>query len=399
MVPAAKISITGLGIVSAIGCGVEENRRALVEGQSGIGTTYSETLPEGLLVGAVKQSDQELLQRLRLPNGYYSRTSLLGMVAAREAWDGQSSHPSLRTGFIGATSVGGMDQTEQFYKQYLQGRKVDFKSLITHDSGYTMEVIAQDLGLTGYVNTISTACSSSANAIMLGARLLQQGRLDRVLVGGVDPLSMFTIQGFRSLMIYDEAWCKPFDDARVGLNLGEGAAFMVLENEKSIEITGRLPICRLTGWANAADAYHQTASSPDGKGATLAIGQALQKAGLFPEEVSYINVHGTGTKNNDLSESIAMQNIFGDKLPPFSSTKAYTGHTLAAAAAIEGVYSVLALRDGMLLPNLNFSTPLAETGLSPIVELQTGQDLTSVLSNSFGFGGNNSSLVFSSNGY
>jgi 3-oxoacyl-(acyl-carrier-protein) synthase len=271
----------------------------------------------------------------------------------------------------------------------------DFDVLRCHDSGNTTERIAAELGISGYINTLSTACSSGANAIMLGARMLLQGNLDRVLVGGTDALTQFTINGFRSLMIYDDQWCRPFDDSRSGLNLGEGAAFLLLENEKSISLSGNKALCYVNGWANAADAYHQTASSPDGKGATLAITEAIKKAGLQPSDISYINAHGTGTKNNDLSESVALTNVFGAQVPPFSSTKAYTGHTLAAAGAIEAVFSVLAIQHNLQFPNLNYHNAIEEIGLEPVTAMISDADVNSVLSNSFGFGGNNSSLVFS----
>jgi len=288
-----------------------------------------------------------------------------------------------------------MDRSEVFYKDYLTQENADYTLLKTHDSGSTTERIAAEMGIFDYVNTLSTACSSGANAIMLGARLILQGKLDRVLVGGSDALTRFTIDGFRSLMIYDDHWCRPFDESRSGLNLGEGAAFLLLEGDKSVSFSGNRTICYLKGWANAADAYHQTASSPEGKGATLAIENALKKSGINAEQISYVNAHGTGTKNNDLSESVALKTVFGDKVPLFSSTKAFTGHTLAAAGAIEAVFSILAIENNLIYPNLNFQSEIIETGLVPVTSLQTAVEVRNVLSNSFGFGGNNSSLVFS----
>ncbi|MCF2496814.1 beta-ketoacyl-[acyl-carrier-protein] synthase family protein [Dyadobacter chenhuakuii] len=390
------VRITGMGIVSAIGLTVAENLQALIESRSGIEPVQFLKEAEGLLVGEVKMSNEALQQALDTGPKGISRTSLLGLKAAKEAW-GDNKHVSgLRTGIISATSVGGMDRTEDFYKSYLAGTNPNFNILKTHDSGSTTERIAAELGISGYINTLSTACSSGANAIMLGARLLLNGKLDRVLVGGSDAITRFTINGFRSLMIYDDAWCRPFDESRSGLNLGEGAAFLLLENEKSVQISGNKTIGYVSGWANAADAYHQTASSPEGKGATLAIKNALTKSGVALSDISYINAHGTGTKNNDLSESVALMNVFGNDIPAFSSTKPYTGHTLAAAGAIEAVFSVLAIQRNLIFPNLNYKTPIAETGLNPVTSLQSENPVKAVLSNSFGFGGNNSSLVFSS---
>ena len=388
------VRITGMGIVSAIGLSAEENLLSLKEARSGIAPMSFLDERQDLLTGEVKISSSELIDRLKVKNPNISRTSLLGLAAARQAWGSNKHDSALRTGIISSTSVGGMDRSENFYRAYLDKNNPDFTVLKCHDSGNTTERIAAELGISGYINTLSTACSSGVNAIMLGARMLLQGKLDRVLVGGTDALTKFTINGFRSLMIYDDQWCRPFDDSRSGLNLGEGAAFLLLENEKSVRLSGNETLCYVNGWANAADAYHQTASSPDGKGATLAIQQAIRKAGIEPDEISYINAHGTGTKNNDLSESVALQNVFGRNIPAFSSTKPYTGHTLAAAGAIESVFSILAIRHGLLYPNLNFTTPIQEAGLVPVTRL-TEKPVDVVLSNSFGFGGNNSSIVFS----
>lgn len=387
------VCITGIGVVSAIGMSVEENLNALCEGRTGIEPLRYLQGTKALLAGEVKASNDDLRKALNVGTEYVSRTSLLGLQAAREAWGDNKRSGVIRTGIISATSVGGMDRSEVFYKDYLAQNNPDYKLLTTHDSGSTTERIAKELGITGYINTLSTACSSGVNAIMLGARLILQGTLDRVLVGGSDALSGFTIDGFRSLMIYDDQWCRPFDESRAGLNLGEGAGFLLLEGEKSLELTGNTPICNVSGWANAADAYHQTASSPDGKGATLAIENAIRRAGIGLNQISYVNAHGTGTKNNDHSESVALQNVFGDRIPPFSSTKAFTGHTLAAAGAIEAVFSVLAIQNNLIFPNLNYNTPIVGTGLVPATQLGTDLEVNAVLSNSFGFGGNNSSLV------
>ncbi|MBK5285683.1 MAG: beta-ketoacyl-[acyl-carrier-protein] synthase family protein [Bacteroidia bacterium] len=392
-----NVYITGIGIISAIGFDVQENYYSLKEKKSGIGKLKFLPSDKDVLAGEVKLSDNALIRKCNLIHSPYSRTSLLGIAAATEAWGNNVLTDDLRTGIISATSVGGMDQTENYYRQVLEYGYADSSLIRTHDSGNTTEKIARQLGITGYINTLSTACSSGANAIMLGARMLEQNKIDRILVGGSDSLTQFTIKGFHSLMIYDGQWCKPFDENRNGLNLGEGAAFLLLENQNSIIKTKNNIYCRISGWHNAADAFHQTASSPEGKGATLAMKQALVKAGISPDDVSYINAHGTGTKNNDASESAALKNIFGNNIPAFSSTKAYTGHTLAAAGAIEAVYSVLAIQNDVVLPNINFTQPIAETELIPQTEFRKINNVNSVLSNSFGFGGNNTSLVFTKN--
>src|SRR5688572_16560404 len=251
---------------------------------------------------------------------------------------------------------------------------------MVHDNGSTTDAVARHLGISGYIGTISTACSSGANAIMHGARLLESNRLDRVVAGGTDPIVRFDVEGFRALNVYDTELCKPFDEARKGLNLGEGAAFVVLENEHGISVSGRAAICELTGWNNSADAFHQTASSADGRGAWLSMTKALSKARLQPGQIHYINAHGTGTPNNDMSESRALIRTFGNDMAPFSSTKGFTGHTLAAAGAIEAVFSIMAIQTQSILPSLHFHTPMKETGLRPAEEFD-GRPVEHVISN------------------
>ena len=226
---------------------------------------------------------------------------------------------------------------------------------------------------------------------MLAARLIRAGLYDAVLAGGTDPLCQFTLNGFQSLKILDTAPCRPFDNTRAGLNLGEGAAYLLLQRD---DIPCPHRYAELIGWANANDAQHQTASSANGEGDYLSMSKALRSAHLTPQDIDYINVHGTGTANNDSSEGAAMHRIFGDKVPPFSSTKAYTGHTLAAAGAIEGVFSILSLQHGAIYPNLHFSQPMKDTNLYPATHFSEGNSINTVMSNSFGFGGNCSTLIF-----
>ena len=389
-----SVKITGIGVVSAIGMNVAENLANLKQHKTGIAPIQHLARHQNDLGGEVKMSNEDLKKILSIEDNYISRTSLLGIIAAKEALGKIKNEANLSMGIISSTSVGGMDRSEIYYNDLFEGRSSDIQLLKTHDCGDTCEKIANYLGIEGYVSTISTACSSGVNAIMLGARMIEQGLLDRVLVGGTDALADFTINGFKSLKIYDEEWCRPMDDSRVGLNLGEAAGFLLLENDKSIAHSKNTILAEVIGYANANDAYHQTASSPDGNGATLAISEALKIANISPDAISYINLHGTGTKNNDLSESIALQNIFDKNIPPFSSTKAFTGHTLAAAGAIESVYAVLTLMHQIFLPNINFKTPLQETQLSPITKFTENVIVDYVLSNSFGFGGNNSAIIF-----
>jgi len=396
-----KVYVTGIGTITAVGSGKQETWDAIVKKQSGIRPIqYLESRHQGTaLAGEVAASNMMLARRLGIEDVHlYSRTALLGMIAADAAWADAGAAPDshLRTGIISSTTVGGIDKSELFFRAYLQdgGAQYDIRSLVSHDCGDSTERIARRLGLHDFVTTISTACSSSANAIMLGARMIRAGRLDRVLVGGTDALTIYTLNGFNALKILDEAWCRPFDAGRNGLNLGEGAAYLLLESESALTESRNTPYCRVAGYGNTNDAYHQTASSPDGSGAYKAMAEALRIAEMSVEMVDYINAHGTATPNNDLSEGLAIARLFADTVPPFSSTKAYTGHTLAAAGAIEAVLSVLSLKHQTYLPNLNFHTPIEEIGLTPVTDPQTAA-MRTILSNSFGFGGNCSSLIFS----
>jgi len=392
------VAITGMGIVSSIGMSVEENLQSLLSNRNGISRIQNiETIHrDSIKVGEIKKSNDQLIAQLSLPDSNnYTRTALLGALAAKQAIQDAAITDvnEFRTGLISSTSVGGMDKTEKYFYEYFDQEDIQ-KYIPSHDAGDSSEKIADYLGLKGYVSTISTACSSAANAIMMGAKLIKAGRLDRVIVGGTDALCKFTINGFNTLMILSDTDCQPFDNERKGLNLGEAAAYLVLESDEIIAQQNKKVLAYVAGYGNANDAFHQTASSETGEGAFLAMEKAFHVADLTPSQIDYVNVHGTATPNNDLSEGRAMIRVFGDQTPDFSSTKAFTGHTLAAAAAIEAVYSILALQNNLVYANLNFKTPMQEFDLTPQTEIKK-KDIQYVLSNSFGFGGNCSTLIFS----
>jgi len=393
------VAITGMGIISAIGNNVAENYDALINERKGITRVDNvETIQrDEIMVGEVKFTNDELIAQLNLPpENNYSRTAMLGVIAAKEAIAdaGITDIKKYKTGIVSGTSVGGMDMTEKYYYEYLTEKEPQ-KYIESHHAGDSTQKIAEQLGIEqSLVTTISTACSSAANAIMLGARLIKSGKLDRVVVGGADCLSKFTINGFKTLMILSDTFNTPFDENRKGLNLGEAAAFLVLESDEIVKAENKKVLAYVKGYGNANDAFHQTASSDNGDGATLAMEKALRVADLKASEIDYINAHGTATGNNDLSEGRAILRIFGEEMPEFSSTKAFTGHTLAAAGAIEAVYSVLALQNNIIFPNLNFKTPMKEFSMIPQTELKK-KELNTVLSNSLGFGGNCSTVIFS----
>lgn len=386
------------GVITAIGNNTDECLEALLQNKSGISkadylsTHWRDELP----VGEIKKSNTELAAVTGADAGW-PRTALLSAIAVQEAWAPyREKAQGLRVGFFSANTVGGMDLTETVYSKFnTDAEKVDFNKVHHHECGEVTSLVAEHFGFSDFVTTISTACSSSANSIMMATQMLNAGMLDIAIAGGADSLSKFTLNGFNTLMILDKQPCQPFDNNRRGLNLGEGAGYVLLMNEKAIEQCKAKAVCSVSGYANANDAYHQTASSPDGTGNKLAMDNALQKAGLQPSDIDYINLHGTGTANNDSSEGKAVSVIFDGNIPKASSTKAYTGHTLGAAGGVEAVFSTLSIREGIVYPNLRWETQMEDIDWHVVTKLLTGQNIKHVLSNSFGFGGNCSSLVFS----
>ncbi len=392
-----NIAITGEGIVSAIGLNKQEVLQSLLEGKSGIGEMkYLQSVHHELPVGEVNLSNGQMKEMLGIAeNQTMSRTALMGMLAIQQALEDahmerQEATP-LRIVLISGTTVGGMDLTELCFDHIEDEGNVEI--LRHHDCGSSTQLMADHFGIFHEVTTLSTACSSAANAIMLGARMLKAGEADVVVAGGTEALSRFHLNGFNSLMILDHEPCRPFDATRAGLNLGEGAAFVVLESEERARQRGVQPHAYLTGYGNACDAFHQTASSENGEGAYLAMREALQTAHLSANDIQYVNAHGTGTPNNDQSESVSLRRIFGEAMPWVSSTKSFTGHTTSASGSIETVICILAMQNHFVPANLGWKAQM-EDGITPS-QGKSNVNLENVLCNSFGFGGNDTSLVIS----
>lgn len=394
-----NIVVTGTGIITSLGVGKEENLQKLMAGQRAIGPIrHIQTKHSDLPVGEVACSDEELKALIGYNEpGIITRTSLLGRVALKEALE--EAHLDGKTGqriaFISGNTVGGMEKSEQYYRDFLtNNEKNDYIAM--HDCGACTDIMAKEFpGRFDLITTISTACSSAANAVILGANLIREGRADIAVVGGTECLSKFHINGFNTLMILDKEPCRPFDASRNGLNLGEGAAYLVIETEESARRRNVRAICKLSGYGNACDAFHQTATSPNGEGAYLAMTQALKSSGLTARDIDYINAHGTGTGNNDECEGNAMMRVFGDNMPPVSSTKSYTGHTTSAAGGVESVISILALTHHFIPANLGFQSGIEGHTFKPVDHVMENVELKHILTNSFGFGGNDSSCIFS----
>jgi 3-oxoacyl-(acyl-carrier-protein) synthase len=387
------ISVTGLGIICSIGNDADSVLDSLRKKESGVGSmNYLHSKHSYLPVGEVQLSNDQMKDILGIEDETpMSRTTLMGAIAIRQALN----HAGIsveelngkRVALISGTTVGGMDLTENYYEQM----KTDDSLLYlpkSNECGKSTEEMAEIVGLVNAQTcTISTACSSALNSIILGSEMLKRNEVDVVIAGGSEALSRFHLNGFNTLMILDKEQCRPFDDTRAGLNLGEGAAFVVLEknSDKSLAF--------VAGYGNRCDAFHQTASSDNGEGAYLAMKDALEMAHLKPEDIQYVNAHGTGTPNNDITESQALIRIFGDDMPEISSTKAFTGHTTSASGSIEAVICILAMQNNFTPANLGWKNKI-EGGIVPTL----GNDnivLENVICNSFGFGGNDSSMVIS----
>lgn len=387
------ISVTGLGIICSIGNDADSVLESLRKGETGVGPMkYLQSKHSYLPVGEVKLSNDQMKDILGIKDeSPMSRTTLMGAIAIRQALE----HAGMtveqlngkRVALISGTTVGGMDLTENYYEQM----KTDDSLLYlpkSNECGKSTEEMAEIIGLTdAQTCTISTACSSALNSIILGSEMLKRDEVDVVIAGGSEALSRFHLNGFNTLMILDKEQCRPFDDTRAGLNLGEGAAFVILE--KNAENS----LAYVAGYGNRCDAFHQTASSDNGEGAYLAMKDALEMAHLNPEDIQYVNAHGTGTPNNDITESQSLKRIFGDNMPEVSSTKSFTGHTTSASGSIEAVICILAMQNNFTPGNLGWKNKI-EGGIVPTL----GNDnivLENVICNSFGFGGNDSSMVIS----
>ncbi|MDR3458458.1 MAG: beta-ketoacyl-[acyl-carrier-protein] synthase family protein [Verrucomicrobiae bacterium] len=386
--------ITGLGIVSAAGFGVAEVWRAVAAGTSGLKPL---TLFQSPRYG---QNPTGEIQRDLLALGAptrASRSDKLGFLAARDALaDAKIDlvRSGDRAGIVLGTSVGGSYDSEIFLTTLIKRGKMRARATRFHECSSTVDLIAEHFGLYGPGMALATACSSSALAIATAAEMIMAGEADVMLTGGADSLSRMTWGGFHALLLVDAAGCRPFDVTRAGMSHGEGAAMLVLESEESALRRGARILARLSGWGTSCDAYHATAPHPQGAGATAAMQAALRRAKLEPSAIGYVNAHGTGTRDNDQAEAIALKTVFHNRVPPFSSTKRVFGHSLAASGAMEAIVCVEALRHQELPPNPGFTKCDPTIGLEPVTECHHAP-LVHVMSNSFGFGGNNGVLIFS----
>ena len=370
----APIYIAGMGIISALGYGVTETVEALKEARCSLRpiTLFDFTADAPPTVGQVDLGTD--------PADPLPRTHHLAQMAAAQALAGKSL---VVDAIVVGTTTGGILTTEAL----LERSVADPDCYRYHGVGSVAEELARQYGCNCPLITVSTACSSGAVALSLAMEMLRSGKARRVLAGGVDSLCHLTCFGFKSLQLIDPLGARPLDRERRGLSLAEGAAMLLLTTEPPAD--GAI---QLLGAGLSCDAHHATAPLADGQGALAAMQAALADAGLEPAAIDYINLHGTGTPDNDLAEARAIQTLFGDRPPPLSSIKGAMGHTLAAAGAIEAVVAAIAINHGIVPVNVGFGSIDPALNLAPVT-VPVRAPLTTVLSNSFGFGGNNAVLA------
>jgi 3-oxoacyl-[acyl-carrier-protein] synthase-1 len=379
--------VTAYAAVNALGTTTAEVIRSLREGRSGIGPCPL-AVPFTAPTGAVRTPAPALPAALSAHESPTARLAAAALADIRGPLErALARHGADRVALIVGTTTAGLPRTEEAHAHYTRtgALPADYDLHRQHSFGGLLEALRRLTGIQGPAFVVSTACSASAKAVASAQRLLQIGAVDAVLVGGVDALAQTTLRGFHSLDILSPEPCRPLSRVRAGINIGEGAAYLLLERE------GDGP-ARLRGVGESSDAHHMSAPHPEGAGALAAMREALAQAGVSPAEIDHVNAHGTGTKLNDSSEALALVTLLGADVP-VSSTKGYTGHLLGAGGATEAIFSIVAIEQGWI-PASHGADPIdTQLGITiPTARLE--RRCRNVLSNSFAFGGSNVSLLF-----
>ena len=402
MLPNQRIAVTGIGALCATGLDFESAFTALFAKRREPAAPQRFHLDHPTTYPVFELPPSPLDHENK--DQPWLRTSRLALAAAREAlrdagWDdndgGNNKLSRLKVGVCVGTTVGGAMNDEKFYRDYRAGENPDLKPIDRYLRSNPATVLAQVFNLHGPQLTVVNACSSGTDAIGIGAGWIRSGLCDLVLAGGSDELCRVTCNGFISLMISDHQACRPFDQQRNGLNLGEGAAILILESDKLRKLRDRSARAFVTGYGSSCDAWHLTAPHPEGKGLRQALQLALSDANSKAEEIAFINAHGTATANNDLSEGKILKSIFPQT--PFFSTKGHTGHTLGAAGALEAAFTIAMLQSGKIPASSGFGKIDPEIGHAP-TEFAQKINGRLALSQSLAFGGNNAALVISLDG-
>jgi 3-oxoacyl-[acyl-carrier-protein] synthase II len=395
------VVVTGLGTVNALASSVPRFADALRAGTSAIGPlTLFDAVGYRSRIAATVADDAPPSGLAPSLRRRLSRSDIFALRATAEALADSGlagTTPPERIGLALGGTTGGMLRAEECLRARVEGRIRRYRSapILGSPISVSADVVANVFDLAGPRLSLSTACSSSANALGIALDWVRLGRVDAVVTGGTESLCRMTFAGFNALHALSLEPCRPFDRERSGLSLGEGAAILIVESAEHAARRGARVHAELVSYGNSADAHHLTAPHPDGTGAMLAMRRALARAGLRPDEIDYINAHGTGTPLNDAVEASAIRTVFADAAARLavSSTKGAVGHTLGAAGAIEALATILALRDGFLPPTVNLEEADPACDLDLVPHRSRPAALRYALSNSYGFGGNNTSLV------
>lgn len=401
MQPDRRVAVVGIGVVSAFGLSTAEFWDGLVNGRCGIG-------PVDLFDTSAYRTNIGAQVRGLVPSEHFgrkalrrmSRCDMLGVIAAREAMRDSEISVSRENpeniGVILGGGAGGMFSGERYRRDLFDGKRRPRPSmLIPFSPSVTTDCVAQEFGLTGPRSTIVTACSSSSTSVGHAAECIRRGDADIILTGGSDAMCELTYSGFNSLRAVDPGPCRPFDRERKGLSLGEGAAILVLEEMEHAKARYAKIYAELAGYGIACDAYHMTAPEANGEGAARTIAAALSDAWASPEEVDYINAHGTATKFNDAAETAAIKSVFGERAYdiPVSSIKSMIGHCLGSAGGLEAAATVLSVYNGIIPPTVNYENKDPHCDLDYTPNTARKKDIKLALSNSLAFGGNNTTIA------
>lgn len=385
------VAVTGLGVVSPFGAGVKAYWEGLSGGVSAIRPiTLIDTDGFRCRIGAeVPDSIGGSARR--------SRADRFALAAAREALDdaGIGRADRADTALIVGAVGGGMLEAEAWYWQRARGSATPLpRVLASCFPSSHVDVVGSVLGIGGPRETVVTACSSGAASLAMAADLIADGVVSIALAGGVDALTRICFMGFNTLKLLDPSPCRPFDRDRRGMSIGEGAAFVVLENVERARARDARVYAELTGYGMSTDAFHVTSPHPDGEGMIRAMRAALAQARVGPADVGYANAHGTATPQNDRIEARALRDVFGEGGLLVSSTKSMIGHTMAAAGTLEAVATVLALGHEVIPPTARLENPDPDIPFDCVPRVAREVAVEHAISNSFGFGGQNVTLVF-----
>ncbi|MEW5802670.1 MAG: beta-ketoacyl-[acyl-carrier-protein] synthase family protein [bacterium] len=385
-----KVAISGLGVISAAGQGISETLETFSSGRRNGGRVS--LFPTAL--------SYPVFEVKKIPAQWHKegmRTLSLALCAVNGALRDAGLPDDLsrlKVGVCLGTTVASQLNDLDFYRAYRKTGKAPMEPVNRFLEGNLAEAVAHAFKVQGPSLTVVNACSSGADAIGAALSWLRNGICDIAIAGGADELNRVPLCGFGSLGIMSESFCAPFDRERSGLNLGEGAGVLILESDEICRQRGKTPIGYLAGYGIAADAYHLTAPHPEGKGLEAALRKALAEAGITPDEVCFVNAHGTATPDNDKVEGTLLARIFGPDIKVLS-TKGYTGHTLGAAGGLEAAFTVAALREEWIPASIGFVHQDSEIPLAPVTE-KTPTEKGYGVSTSLAFGGNNTALVFAS---